>query len=314
MPSVLVVLALWFQLDDLGRWLAILATALISVWLVRLDTSGPTHAGWAFLVVFIACASLWWGSIHPSQHREWAPDVAHGVTARIEGSTAILHNVRNFDWRSEDDFTERWETREYDLEALSSVDLVNSTWGNPAIAHTLVSFGFENGDHVTFSAEIRRERHEKFSELGGFFKKFELVMIAADESDIVRLRTNARREDVSLYPLALTPAQGRTLFLTYLHKGNELAARPQFYNTITANCTTIVFQLARLVEPRIPMDWRILVSGYLPDYLYELGVIRTELPLEDAKRQARISRLAQEADPDAEYSSVIRSGSAHSGR
>ena len=186
------------------------------------------------------------------------------------------------------------------------MDLLNSVWSNPAIAHTLVSFGFADGRHVVFSAEIRKERGEAFSEIGGFFKEFELVLIAAEEGDIVRLRTNIRRETVSLYPLLLPPQIARALFMSYIEKANALAAQPEFYQTITANCTTIVFGLARLIDPGIPFDWRIIVSGYLPDYLYDRGLIRTDLPLSKVKKQAEISSRAQAAPILGDYSRAIR--------
>ena len=137
-----------------------------------------------------------------------------------------------------------------------------------------------------FSAEIRRERQESFSEIGGFFKEFELVMIAADPEDIIRLRTDFRREQVSRFALNLTPEQARALFLSYLARANQLAAQPEFYQTLTTNCTTVIFQLARLVEPGIPRDWRILLSGYLPDYLYDHAMIANDRPLEEIRRQA----------------------------
>jgi hypothetical protein len=304
--AALVGMALRYQLDGFARWSWIFVAGATALAALALRATGRRGASRAFLLALVAVALGWWLTIRPSGDRDWAPDVAHGVTARIEGQTAILENVRNFDWRSEQHFTPHWETRRYDIGALSSVDLATSTWGNPAIAHTLISFGFSDGAFLTFSAEIRRERHESFSEIGGFFKKFELVMIAADEADILRLRTNMRREDVALYRLDLTASQRRALFLTYLDKANQLAAQPAFYHTITANCTTIIFQLARVVEPGIPMDWRILLSGYLPDYLHDHGVTGAGLPLEEVRTDARISAKAQQADPAIPYSNAIR--------
>lgn len=277
--------ALWFQLPaelnaagSASAAVAGLATAILGWCRPRL--------GWLALVLVAAGVSLWWTSIKPSNVRDWAADVAHGVTGEVVGSDVVLHNVRDFDWTSEATFIPRWETRRYRLDELRSVDLFSSVWGNPAIAHTLIGFGFADGAYVVFSAEIRRERQETFSEIGGFFKEFELVMIAADADDIIRLRTDFRGEQVSRFALRLTPEQGRALFLSYLARANELAVRPEFYQTVTTNCTTVIFQLARLVEPGIPLDWRILLSGYLPGYLYEHAIIATDRPLEEVQRQA----------------------------
>src|SRR3546814_1113198 len=104
-----------------------------------------------------------------------------------------------------------------------------SYWMGPLIAHTLVSFGFRDGRHLAFSIEIRKERGEAYSALGGFFRKFETSLIAADERDIVRLRSNVRREDVDLYRVALSPSAIRSLFLAYLTEAESLRRRPRWY-------------------------------------------------------------------------------------
>jgi hypothetical protein len=159
---------------------------------------------------------LWWVSIRPSNDRYWADDVAMmttGVADPPDSSLVTLMNVRNFRWRTETDYTTTWEARSYDLRHLASVDMLLSYWSGPAIAHTLVSFGFDDGQFVTFSVEIRKEQGEAFSQVGGFFKAFETSVIAADERDIVRVRTNVRGEDVYLYRIALPREAMRSLFL-----------------------------------------------------------------------------------------------------
>ncbi len=295
--------ALWFQLDAPLRWPALALASVGALAIIALGRWRPA-AAWASLGLVAILVAAWWISIKPSNNRDWALDVARGVTGEIRGAEVRLYNVRNFDWWTEQDFTPRWEMRRYALDRLESVDLISSVWGNPAIAHTLISFGFSDGGHVVFSAEVRRERNESFSEIGGFFKEFELVMIAATENDIVRLRTDVRREQVSLFPLRLSPEQARTLFVSYIAMANQLAETPRFYQTITTNCTTVIFKLARLIEPGIPLDWRILLSGYLPDYLYNHGVIRTDLPLGEVRRKAMIA--PQEVRSALEFSVGIR--------
>jgi hypothetical protein len=296
--------AVWFQVSSPAHWILIglVAAAAIAICALALRRQ---RAGWIALALSGAFVAVWWVSIAPSNDRDWAPDVARGVTAEINGDDVIVHNIRNFDWRSDSDYTQRWVTRTYQLSAITTVDLVSSVWDSPAIAHTMLSFGFADGRHVVFSAEIRKKRNEAFSEIGGFFKQFELVLIAADENDILRVRTNVRGESVSLFPVRLPQEKMRVLFLSYLEKGNDLAREPEFYQTMTANCTTVIFKLARLIEPGMPIDWRILVSGYVPDYLYEHGAILSRLPLEEVKQQAAISKRAQAASAD-DYSTVIR--------
>ncbi|WP_449283944.1 Lnb N-terminal periplasmic domain-containing protein [Luteimonas yanweni] len=215
----------------------------------------------------------WWASLAPSRDRDWADDVARLLEAEVHGNTVVLHNVRNFEWRTEEDYTPHWETRRYDLAGLASADLVMSYWMGPHIAHTLVSFGFEDGSRVVFSLEIRKERHESFSALGGFFRRFEQVLVAADERDIVRTRSNARGEDVYLYRLDVPREALRSMFLGYVAKADELQRRPAFYNSLTSNCTTIIFEIARHIAPGLPMDYRLLLSGHFARYVHDQGAL-----------------------------------------
>nr|WP_237422124.1 DUF4105 domain-containing protein [Frigidibacter albus] len=232
-------------------------------------------------------AGLWWSSIKPLADRDWAEDVARGVTGQVEEDLVTIRNVRDFTWSTPGTFTPAWRDETLRLSDLQTVDLVTSVWASPAIAHTLISFGFAGGRHIVFSAEIRRERGEAFSEIGGFFKEFELVLIAATEADIVRLRSDVRGESVSIFPLNLTPDQREALFRSYINLGNQLAENPRFYQTVTNNCTTIIWRLARTVDDRLPLDWRVLLSGYVPGYLHDLGLL--EGPLEQVLQAARIA-------------------------
>ncbi|MEZ5884252.1 MAG: DUF4105 domain-containing protein, partial [Paracoccaceae bacterium] len=236
----------------------------------------------------------WYQTITPMQDRDWAKDVERGVKARVDGSRVTLSDLRDFDWRSENDATERWIDRSVDLNDLQTVDMITSVWDNPDIAHLLVSFGFGAGEHVVFSVEIRREDGEEFNEIGGFFRQFELVLIGATERDIVRLRTDYRKEKVRLYPLALTPEQRRVMFLSYVELAQDLEARPRFYNTLLANCTTVVYRLAQSLKPDLPLDWRLLLSGHLPGYLAELGVLDGRTAADGVPITPRTQRPASE--------------------
>ncbi|MEZ2293541.1 DUF4105 domain-containing protein [Variovorax sp. RCC_210] len=305
-------LALWYQLPGpaavkIGAgvlWALFALAAIALMWRGR--------AARALLSYMVGFALLlgWWGTILPSQNRTWADDMARQVTSRVEGSVVTLDNVRNFDWRSDTDYTSRWETRRYDLDRLRTVDVALSYWSGPAIAHTLVSFGFDDGRFLTFSIEIRKERGESFSSIGGFFKQFETSLVAADEHDILRVRTNVRGEDLYLYRVQLPQAQMRSLFLAYLDEGASLVRAPSFYNTLTANCTTIVYALARHIVPGLPMDWRLLASGYLPDYLYDVGGLTPGYSLEALRAAGRITdrAIATDKAPAVDFSQAIRQG------
>jgi hypothetical protein len=253
----------------------------------------------------------WWGTILPSQNRLWADDVSRQLHAHVDGNIVTMDNVRNFEWRSDTDYTQRWETRSYDLDRLRSVDVALSYWSGPAIAHTLVSFGFDDGQFVTFSIEIRKERGESFSSVGGFFKQFETSLVAADEHDIMRVRTNVRGEDVYMYRVRLPQQEMRSLFVAYLGESAALVREASFYNTLTANCTTIVYALAKRIVPGLPMDWRLLASGYLPDYLYDVGGLTPGYSMEALRAAGRITDRAiatDKAAPGVNFSQAIRQG------
>lgn len=296
--------AFLFQFERLAVIACTGALALAGMLCILASHNG--RHGWMAFILCLAAATLWWSSIPPQQDLAWAPDTARGVTAEFEGDTVIVHDIRDFVWKDENTATEQWKSETYSLDAITSVDLLTSVWSSPAIAHVLISFGFSDGRHLAFSAEIRREADEKFSSIGGFFKQFELVLIAAEERDIVKLRTNHRIENVSLFPLDLMPEQAKLLLVMYLEQGNQLAVEPEFYNTIAANCTTVIFRLARLIDHGLPFDWRVLASGYLPAYLFDLGVIDTAKPLDETLNDAQITSRAVLLTPSDDYSIGIR--------
>ena len=270
-----------------------------------------TRRRWALLGVYTLALMLllvWWGSISPSAARHWAPDVARSVTASFDGDHVSVTNVRNFSWRSESEFDPVWEQRTYDLSHVTDVDLIMSYWMGEAIAHTIVSFGFDNAERLAFSIEIRKEATEIFSPLAGFFKQYELAIIAADERDIVRLRSNVRDEDVRLYRLKMTPENARLLLRSYLEAANGLAKMPRFYNTLTSNCTTLVFDMARVIHPGLSPDIRIILSGYLPDYAYEFGATNTRMPFAELRNLSKINHKALQADAEPNFSMKIREG------
>lgn len=262
----------------------------------------------AFVVLF-AAVLLWWGTIEPSNDRDWPPEVARLPYATVEGDLVTVHNIRNFDYRTETDFTPAWYDRRFDLRELEGVDLVAVYWMGPAIAHIFVSFAFAGGDPLAISIEARKEKTEGYSTLNGFFRQYELFYVVADERDVIRLRTNYRRdppEDVYVYRLQGRRENGRRLFMEYVKKINALKAGPEFYNTLTTNCTTNIWFHTMVNPEHLPFSWKILASGYVPEYLYEAGRLDTRLPFPELQRHAHVNVRAQAADAAADFSRRIR--------
>ena len=263
----------------------------------------------ALLAYAIAFAILlsWSASISASNDKNWAPDVAHGITGSVDGDRLLVRNVRNFDWRMETDYTVQWEQRTYDLSELRTLDMFLVYWMGPSIAHAIMSFGFEDGRHLDFSIELRRTRDGQYSAIAGFFKTHELVYVGADERDLMTLR-KLRNEEIQLYRLKTPPERVRALLVEYIEQANDLAAHPRFYNTLTNNCTTAIYDMARTVTSSIPFDWRIILTGHLPGYLYEHGAVDTRISLEELRQRADVTGRVDGTLSEVEFSSRIREG------
>jgi len=243
--------------------------------------------------------------------RDWQPEVAVLPYADIAGDLVTVHNIRNFDYRTETDFVPHWEDRTYDLRQLDSVDLIAVYWAGKAIAHIMVSFGFAGKDYVTVSIETRKEKGESYSTIAGFFKQYELVYVVADERDVIRLRTNYRKsppEEVYLFRVHAPIENGRRVFLDYIRDINEVYAHPRFYNTLTTNCTTSALLHTRVNVGSPPLSWKVLLPGYFPAYAYELGRLDRRYPFPELERMSRVNDRAHAADKDPAFSQRIRDG------
>lgn len=216
----------------------------------------------------------WWFSLEPSNARDWQEDVAVLPYATFDGEEVTIHNIRNFTYRSEYDYTPGYYDKTFNLDQLEGVDLVSVYWMGPAISHVFLSFDFSDGQHLAISIETRKEKGEGYSTLNGFFRQYELYYVVADERDVIGLRTNYRQdppEDVYLYRVQGSKEQSRNLFMEYLARINDLNAEPEFYNSLTTNCTTSIWTSSKVNEQHVPFNWKILASGYVPQYLYEQG-------------------------------------------
>jgi hypothetical protein len=307
LSSAWAVLALWFQLPwplvfraaICAGWVAL---ALLSIWLAW---TGHGVAGTVLYGLLFVLLMAWWGHLDPSHDRHWADDLARITTGQVEGDIVTLENVRNFTWRTQEDYDVRWETRRFDLSRLRSIDLITSEWGMPGIAHILVSFGFDDGEFVTFTVEIRRERDESFSAIGGFFKQFELNVLATDENDAVRVRSNVRGETTHIYRVTMPEPAMRDLFMAYVDEANELAGEARFYHTVTANCTIIVYNMMRRIVNGLPLDHRLLLSARLPEYVKDVGGLQ-EQPLEELRERGNFTERARAIEEGEDFSRVIR--------
>ena len=265
----------------------------------------PPNRSYLAVVVLFGLVGLWWWTLAPRNDREWQADVAMLPRAEIVADSVTIQNVRNFTYRSETDFDVDWETREFDLSAITGLDLFLVYWGNPSIAHTILSWQFKSGPNLAISIETRKEKGEFYSALRGFFRQYELYYVFSDERDVVALRTNHRNEDVYLYHLGTPPERAREILMGYLTTTNDLAKKPKWYNVLTDNCTNTIRFHANHGTNRIPFDWRWWASGHLDELLYENHAINRTMTFTELKSASYINATANAA-PLEHFSEAIR--------
>ncbi len=305
-------LALWYFDDANAVLRAALSAAFALATLTTLIALGLRRWRWralaAYLAVFLVLLVAW-SALKPSNDRDWQTEVAVLPYATIEGNLVTVHNIRNFDYRTETDFTPAYYDKTFDLRRLESVDLIAVYWMGPQIAHIFLSFGFGGQDYLAISIEARKLRNEGFSTVKGFFRQYELYYVVADERDVVRLRTNYRKdppEEVHIYRLKGTSGDGQRLFLSYLDRINALKQHPEFYNSLTTNCTTNIWLQSRVNPDHLPFSWKILISGHVPEYLYESDRLDTTIPFSELQRRSIVNARAQAADQAPDFSRQIR--------
>src|SRR5262245_21731816 len=255
--------------EVLAAGLAVLALAAVASILVAWRRSTVLLV---FALTFFALL-LYWRTITPSNDRDWAPEVARLPHATVDGDRVTVHDVRNFDYRTETDFTPAYYDRTFDLGRLDALDVVTSYWMGPAIAHVFLSFGFGD-EHVAVSVEARKARDEGYSSVQGFFKRYELIYVVGDERDLIRVRTNYRHdppEDVYLYRARVPVENVLRLVLDYVRAFNALRDQPRFYETLSTNCRTTIVLHTRVNPDHLPISWKVLLSGYAAEYVYEGG-------------------------------------------
>lgn len=315
LSSIWLCLALWYQ-QPFGN---IFSRVIIAIWvlfalsLIGFYINGHIVSRRTDILLYgfvFACVLLWYFSLEARQDRDWNPEVAKQLHYEKQGDMVTLHNVRNFNWRSNEDYDIHWESRTVDLNKITGLNVIASYWMGPKIAHTLVSFDFADQEPLVFSIEIRKEKNEEFSAFGGFFRKYELSLIASDEKDLIYTRSNIRNEQVYLFPVKMPVAERKALFIEYLNKADELHDEAKWYNTLTSNCTTLVFDMVQAINTRqLPKDYRLFASGYLPNYLYDLKAINQNYSLKEWYRLAHINprteQYAQQKDQSSKYLSKI---------
>ncbi len=303
------ILSVWYS-NLPGNVLPKIAAGLLGITIVAiLRFSKVRFYALALILAILIALYIWWLLIPPSNDRNWNPASERLTVTEFSETSgqATIHNVRNFEYHTLENFDVRYYDKDIALDQVKGVDFIVSYWGNTSIAHTFLSFEFRDGYHLAVSIEIRPELGEDYHPLAGMFKQYELIYVVGDERDLIRLRTNYRNEETYLYRSTATPEQARDLLVEILSRANELAKEPAFYGTVRQNCTTsLVKHINQVLEDDIPFSGRLLFNGYSDRLAYKRGNIRQDLAFEDLKAACFISEIARSIDDDPEFSRKIR--------
>jgi hypothetical protein len=290
-------LALWYN----APW-----PALAAAWL-GLGAWALWSGRWPVFAAAFLAVLAWFVALQPSHDRPWRPEVAVMPQVFIDGDRVRLTGVRDFEYRSTDDFTPRYEEREVSLSRVTGVDFYLSYWTKGPVGHTFVSFLFDDAPPLAISIETRPEAGESFDPLGSLFKQFELIYVVGSERDVVGVRTNHRKEDVFLYRTVATPDDARRLLSVYLERINQLAAEAEFYHLLSNSCTINIVRYVRAISAApIRFNIRHFLNGWFDAYLHSVGALAGDLPFEELRERAHINAAAQAAGDATDFSRRIR--------
>jgi hypothetical protein len=298
-------LALWYSTLPWTEVRLALAVAFAAFGIWALWFTHRRWARWAFAALYLLVL-FGWSFVRPSHDREWRPEVAVMPRAYVDGDRVRITGVRDFDYRSRDDFTVRYEEREVLLSDLVGVDFFISYWKPGPIGHTFVSFVFENAPPLNVSIETRPEAHEGYDPLASMFKKYELIYVVGEERDIVGVRTNFRGEDVYVYRLRVSAEGARRLFEVYLERINELADRAEFYHLLSNSCTINIVRYANVAGRVGALDIRHVLNGWIDRYFYNARLLVAELPFAELRRRSRVSEAVSASEDPVEFAKDIR--------
>lgn len=187
------------------------------------------------------------------QPSAWQTPWAQAPQFELRGNELTIRNIRDFRYRSEQDYDVRYRTESYPLDAITGADFAECHWdGHTGICHTMISFSFADGRHLVVSPETRLPAGESQNAVAGLYKRYGLLYVFGTEEDIFALRTNYRHEDLLLMPMRISPAAARAMLLHVVALQEEAERTHEAYNTLTRNCSSGVMRTFRALAPDMP--------------------------------------------------------------
>jgi hypothetical protein len=277
----------------LGRLLMLAWLAAVAAVFLYLQ---PLWQPFLLLLIFFMIFLVWWRSQKPSHHRNWNPNFAVLPSIAIDSDRVTIQNVRNTDYRTLEDFTTNYETRQYHLSKLVGIDAAVIYWGSTWISHPMLIFDFGEDGRICFSIEVRYREGQKYGFLRSLYRQQEIIYLVSDERDAILKRSKySKNHDVYLYRLKAAPEEIQRVFLEYVVSTNDLAEYPSWYNGLTTNCTTSIY---RQRGNQVEWDWRWLFNGRLDQMIYDHGRLSSNMPFEELKQKSWVNDIANHAPTD----------------
>ena len=287
------------------------------------NTSNILEAGVA-IILLLSVIVLFWALIRhlrlsPSNDRSWVNDNERMASAEFDDDEVTIRNVRDFEWRSNRDFDERWVDMKIKLDEVAKIWFVLEYFdpSRRQMAHTIMSFEMSDGRRLACSIEVRREKGERYHPIRGLFRQYELIYVWATERDVIGVRTRCREKSVThlFEAVVLGPGNERRMLESYLNRTNKLSQSPEWYNTITNTCTTNIVRHVNEVYPgRVPRAVAILLPGLSPKLLQRNNLVKVESSIEETLERSIIDDRAKSWDGESDFGDWIReqSGGEHS--
>lgn len=246
------------------------------------------------LALVIVAIILYIGIIYyfkPSNDRIWSPDMVVLPQVMIEDNLATIKNIRDITYTDKTDYQVKHYNDTFDLDKIKAVYLYTDPFGKLS-AHAMMGFEFLDGKKVILSVEIRKEVNETFSGVLGLLRQYELMYVWATESDVIKLRTNFRNDNVYMYELDMAPENMAKLFIEAAKRTNELYDQPEMYNTLFNNCTSnLIKQLQIVYDQKIIWDWRYFAPAYAEQLGINFGLITNGQTIEEVRKNSRLEKF-----------------------
>lgn len=265
-----------------------------------------------YILVTIACvislALLYLLTLKPSNNKVWNEQFAVNTNIEVNGNEYTFKNVRDWKWDKNGVVSKEYLDKTYDINELENVwFLLQPFDSNKRLAHTFLIFDFSNGETISLSIEARREQGETYNGLLGAFKQYEIMYMWGTEKDFIGKRAVYDNQTIYMYPLKINDEYKKQLFIHLVNKTNSLYSNAEFYNTFTSNCTNSLAKVANEINKNsVPVNISWWLTGLSDKYLYKLGYINTNTPVEQIRQKYTITQFANEHINEGDFSRKLR--------